>query len=152
MREADSLNIPLTYLRSGLDKMKLGLTIQEERKSMPNPITWFELIGTDPIKLQKFYKDVFNWKLGVPAGPEMGNYSMLDNEKKGIGGGVGGAMDGKPRVTIYIEVDSPKAYLTKATKAGAKVIMPETTVMEGVTIAMFTDPAGNIMGLLKSTK
>src|SRR5438132_153897 len=55
---------------------------------MPNPVTWFEIIGNDPIKLQKFYKDVFAWKLGDPM-PEMGNYSLLDNEGHGIGGGVG---------------------------------------------------------------
>ncbi len=34
---------------------------------MSNPVTWFEIIGKDAIKLQKFYGDVFGWKLGPPA-------------------------------------------------------------------------------------
>jgi predicted enzyme related to lactoylglutathione lyase len=115
---------------------------------MANPVTWFEIIGPDSATLQKFYADVFSWKLTPPM-PEMGNYSMLDHEGHGIQGGIGGMAGDPPRTTIYIEVDDPEAYLNKATAAGAKTIMPVTNVTEGVTIALFTDPAGNIMGLLK---
>lgn len=121
---------------------------------MANPVTWFEIIGTDAIKLQKFYSDVFNWNLTPPV-PELGNYSMLDDNNKGsgIGGGIGQGGDedgGGPRVTIYIEVDDPQAYLEKVTQAGGKTLMPTTKVTEGVTIAMFADPEGHVMGLLQS--
>lgn len=117
---------------------------------MANPVTWFEIIGKDPIKLQKFYGDVFGWKLSPPQ-PEMGNYSMLDHEGRGIGGGIGGGKDDPLRVTVYIEVNDPEAYLEKVTKAGGKTVMPMTKVTDGVTIAMFTDPEGNTTGLLKAT-
>ena len=113
---------------------------------MANPVTWFEIIGTDAVKLQKFYTDVFSWKLSPPV-PEMGNYSLLDNEGRGIGGGIG---EGAARVTIYVEVDDPQVYLDKVTNAGGKTLMPVTDVTEGVTMAMFADPEGHIMGLLKS--
>lgn len=116
---------------------------------MPNPVTWFEIIGEDPIANQKFYADVFGWKLSPPV-PEMGNYSMLDNEGSGIGGGIGGTMGGPSRVTVYIQVDSPQAYLDRAVAAGATALMPETNVTEGVTIAMFADPQGHVIGLLKA--
>ena len=116
---------------------------------MSNPVTWFEIIGKDPIKLQGFYRDVFSWKLSPPV-PEMGNYSMLDNEGQGIGGGIGAAMEGPTRVTVYIEVDDPQAYLDKATQAGGATLMPVTRITDGVTIAMFADPEGNTIGLLKS--
>ncbi len=115
---------------------------------MPNPVTWFEIIGNDPIKLQKFYKDVFGWKLGDPM-PEMGNYSLLDNEGHGIGGGVGGSMDGKTRVSVYIEVDDPEAYMKKATEAGATMTMPVSEVAPGVVFGMIADPEGNPIGLMK---
>ena len=117
---------------------------------MSNPVAWFEIIGRDAIKLQKFYADVFNWKLTPPA-PEMGNYSMLDDENRGIGigGGIGQGMEGDSRVTIYIEVDDPQAYLDKVTGAGGKMLMPVTEVTDGVTIAMFADPEGHVIGLLK---
>ena len=119
---------------------------------MPNPVTWFELIGRDSVALQGFYRDVFGWKVGPPSGPEMGNYAMVDNEGQGIGGGIGAAMgpQDQPRVTIYIQVDDPDAYLAKVNAAGGKTLMPTTTVAEGVTIAMFADPAGLVMGLLKA--
>ena len=113
---------------------------------MSNPVMHFEIIGKDAIKLQKFYADTFGWKLSPPVA-EMGNYSLFDNEGRGIGGGIG---EGDPRVTIYIEVDDPQAYLDKSTQAGAKTLMPVTQVTDTVTIAMFADPAGNVVGLLKA--
>ena len=33
---------------------------------MANPVTWFEIIGADSSALQKFYADVFSWKLSPP--------------------------------------------------------------------------------------
>jgi len=117
---------------------------------MSNPVTWFEIIGTDSNKLREFYADVFGWKLSPPA-PEMGNYSTLDNENQGIGGGIGQTFgDGPSRVTIYIQVDDPQAYLDKVEQAGGKTLMPVSKVMEGVTIAMFADPQGHVMGLLQA--
>src|SRR5262245_28982327 len=116
---------------------------------MPSPVTWFEIMGGDGSALHSFYKNVFGWKLGDPM-VDMGNYSMLDNEGHGIGGGVGAEMPGQgKRVTIYIEVPDPQASLDKITSAGGSVVMPVTDVTPEVTIAMFTDPQGNLMGLLK---
>jgi len=114
---------------------------------MTNPVTHFEIMGKDAIALQKFYADVFGWKLSPPVA-EQANYSLFDNEGHGIGGGIG---EGDPRVTVYIEVDDPQAYLDKATKAGAKTLMEVTQVMGDVTIALFADPQGNTVGLLKAT-
>lgn len=113
---------------------------------MSNPVMHFELMGKDAIALQAFYARVFGWKLGPPLA-EFGNYSLVDSEGKGIGGGIG---EGDPRVTVYIEVDDPQAYLDEAVKAGATVLMPVTKIMEGTTIAMFADPAGNVTGLLEA--
>ncbi len=114
---------------------------------MSNPVVHFEIIGNDAFALQKFYGDVFGWKLSPPSAPEFGYYSTVEPEGRGIGGGIGG---GPPRVTVYIEVDDPQAYLDKVTRAGGKTLMEATKVMEMVTIAMFADPQGNVVGLLKS--
>jgi predicted enzyme related to lactoylglutathione lyase len=115
--------------------------------AMANPVTWFEIMGQDSATLQKFYADIFGWKLSPPI-PEMGNYSMLDNAGQGIGGGLG---QGDRRVTVYIQVDDPQAYLDRITGAGGQVLMPVTSVTPETTIAMFADPAGNVTGLLKAT-
>ncbi len=120
---------------------------------MNTPVTWFEIIGRDAIALRRFYADVFGWKLTPPA-PELGNYSMLDDNNKGsgIGGGIGQGMEGDSCVTVYIEVDDPEAYLEKVTEAGGRMLMPVTTVTEGVTIAMFADLEGHVIGLLKANQ
>lgn len=113
---------------------------------MSNPVTHFEIMGKDSIALQKFYHDVFGWKLAPPI-KEMGNYSLFDNEGEGIGGGIG---EGDARVTVYIEVDDPQAYMNKAVKAGAKLLMEVTQITPDTTIALFADPQGNMTGLLKA--
>jgi predicted enzyme related to lactoylglutathione lyase len=46
---------------------------------MTKPVTHFEIMGEDAIALQKFYHDVFGWKLAPPV-KEMQNYSHFDNE------------------------------------------------------------------------
>ncbi len=116
---------------------------------MANPVTWFEIIGKDSARLQKFYRDVFNWKLAPPIAA-MGNYSMIDAFQPGIGGGIGGTDEDNARVTVYIEVDDPQRYLDKAVANGAQLMMPVTTITPTTTIAIFSDPAGNATGILKS--
>src|SRR5512142_1136077 len=119
---------------------------------MRNPVTWFEIMGRDSARLQRFYSEVFGWKLTPPVA-DMGNYSMLAEhgpDAKGAGGGIGDEMGGVSRVSVYIEVDDPQAYLDKASRAGAEVLMPVTTVTPTTTIAMFRDPAGNVNGIMKA--
>jgi uncharacterized protein len=111
---------------------------------MTNPIAHFDIMGKDSVALQAFYAKVFDWKLSPPM-PEMGNYSLVDNEGQGIGGGIG---EGDPRVTLYIRVDDLEAYMARVTQAGGQVLMPATPVTETVSIALFADPAGNTTGLL----
>jgi predicted enzyme related to lactoylglutathione lyase len=119
---------------------------------MKNPVTWFEIIGKDGSTLHKFYSEVFGWKLTPPVA-DMGNYSMLSEHgpgQHGAGGGIGAGMQGESRVSVYVEVDDPQRYLDRATKAGATVLMPVTTITPDTTIAMFRDPAGNVNGILKA--
>lgn len=47
---------------------------------MPNPVTWFEIVGKEPIQLQKFYADTFGWKLSPPV-PEMGKPPPVPGNK-----------------------------------------------------------------------
>ncbi|MDE3112128.1 MAG: hypothetical protein KGN00_07960 [Chloroflexota bacterium] len=115
---------------------------------MANPVTWFEIMGKDSERLQRFYREVFGWKMSPPV-REMGNYSMLGMEeaKPGIGGGIG---EGDPRVSVYVEVRDIAGALKKAVASGATQVMGVTTVTPTTTIAMLTDPAGNVFGLLKA--
>jgi uncharacterized protein len=112
-----------------------------------NPVTWFEIIGKDSERLQTFYRGVFGWKM-TPPRKEMGNYSMLQDHKPGIGGGIG---EGDTRISVYVEVGDPQAYVDKSVAAGARLLMPVTEITPGTTIAMLADPAGNTFGIMKAT-
>jgi predicted enzyme related to lactoylglutathione lyase len=116
------------------------------RKKMPNPVVHFEIIGKDAAKTQSFYSDLFGWK--VDSNNPM-QYGMVDNGGQGINGGIAGGDPDGPRTTFYIAVSDPQAMLDKAEKLGGKITMPVTDVTEGTTIAMFTDPDGNLIGITK---
>ena len=47
-----------------------------------------------------------------------------------------------------MQVDDLQAFLDKAESLGGKTIMPPTVIPDTVTLAMFTDPEGNIMGMV----
>ena len=115
---------------------------------MANPVTWFEVMGKDSAGLQRFYRETFGWKLTAPI-KEMGNYSMFERGTAGTGI-AGGFGEGDARVSIYVEVGDPQAFVDKAVRGGATVQMPVTTITPGTTIAMLTDPAGNTFGILKA--
>lgn len=112
---------------------------------MANPVMWFEIIGKDSAGLQRFYREVFAWKLTPPV-KEMGNYSMLERPETGIGGGIG---EGDARVSVYVETQDPQRFVDKAVAAGATVLLPVTQITPTTTIAMLMDPAGNTFGVMK---
>jgi uncharacterized protein len=111
---------------------------------MPNPVVHFEIIGRDGDALQRFYGEAFGWTIN--ADNPM-NYGIVDTGGAGINGGISGG--DRARATFYIEVDDPARYLKKVAAAGAKVVMDVTEIPGSVTLAMFEDPAGNVIGLLK---
>ena len=52
-------------------------------------------------------------------------------------------------VRIYVQVPDLQAALAKAEGMGAKVVMPITEIPGAVTMALFADPDGNVVGLVK---
>ena len=114
---------------------------------MPNPVVHFEITGGDSSTLQSFYRDLFGWK--IDADNEW-QYGMVETGGDGgINGGIADGQNGDRRVTVYAAVDDPQAYLDKAVSLGGTVVMPVTD-LGMVTLAMFTDPAGNVTGVVKN--
>jgi predicted enzyme related to lactoylglutathione lyase len=114
---------------------------------VPNPVVHFEITGVDGSALQNFYRDLFDWK--IDANNEW-QYGVVETGGEGgIAGGIAGNQDGASggRVSVYAAVDDLQAYLDKAERLGANVVMPVTD-MGDFTIALFADPAGNITGLV----
>lgn len=115
---------------------------------MANPVVHFEVVGKDAQALQSFYKDAFDWQI-QPAIP---NYAMaLPGGDGGIDGGIGSAMDGSAgHVTFYVEVPDLESALSKIASLGGSTVMEPSEVPEGPSIAMFTDPEGHLLGLVKA--
>lgn len=119
------------------------------KKQVQNPVVHFEVLGRDPGALRKFYSEAFGWQLG-PADESPLEYSMVhQKDSGGIDGGIGKAPQGPGHVTFYIGVDDAQAALTKVERLGGKTIQPPIQVPGGVTFALFADPEGHVVGLVK---
>lgn len=116
---------------------------------MPSPVVYFEILGQDVKELQKFYKDIFGWSI---MNNNSINYGLVEApDEKGIGGGITSPREDEENyVTVYIEVDDIQTYLDKINEAGGETIVPVTEIPGMATFAMFLDPEGNKIGLLKN--
>lgn len=113
---------------------------------MANPVTHFEVLGQDAAALQNFYGQAFGWEMQDVM---EGSYYMA-NPGSGVQGGVGNAMGGgNGHVTFYVEVEDPAAALARIEELGGRTIQPPMDVPGGPTIALFADPEGHVIGLVK---
>ena len=76
-------------------------------------------------------------------------YGLVSAEPGGIGGGIAQSPTA-PMVTFYVEVADPGEALEQAAALGGKTLMEPMQVPGGPLIAMFADPEGNPIGLLKA--
>jgi predicted enzyme related to lactoylglutathione lyase len=116
---------------------------------MANPVVHFEISGKDGAALGAYYEKLFGWKpKAVPGMP----YWMVERPEDGtgIGGGIASSQDGSPLATFYVQVDDPQAALDQAVALGGSVRMPVMSIPGMVTIALFSDPEGNVIGLVGS--
>ena len=116
---------------------------------MGAPVAWFEVTSTDHERAQKFYAELFGWS--VSADPNMGGYGIVDTGagESAVGGGIGPSQSpGDTGVKIYLRVDDIEPYLARAVELGGKRLVPPTALPGDFgTIAVFTDPDGNQVGL-----
>ena len=117
---------------------------------MPNPVVYFEMLGSDYEGLQQYYRDLFGWQI-TQLSPEMEHSAVIvDEDSEGITGGIGRSTTGSPQLTFYVEVEDIQASLDRAGKLGGETATPVTVIPGMVTFAHFKDPEGNIVGLVSS--
>ena len=105
----------------------------------PAPIVFFDIAGPDLAKLRSFYGETFGWKVG-PSG-------LVGKDSTGV---LDGTLRQDPSQKIlYLGVPDVSAALRAVTAAGGKVIQPRFVVPGVVILGLFTDPAGNAMGLVE---
>lgn len=127
---------------------------------MGQPVVHFEIIGTEPEKLRRYYGDLFGWEFDT-SGPvseavsEAGNYGFVDGNTTdtgvGIPGGVGGGAGYDSHVICYAGVPDVEAALQKAESlGGTRRMSPERAPGGKLVIGHFADPEGNLIGVAGS--
>ena len=110
-----------------------------------NPIIHFEVVGRDGPALQRFYSDLFGWKLNTD---NPGGYGMSSPDQTGVVAGIGASPDGGAgHVTGYVAVADVDAALAKAAELGGRVIMPKFSPGPGATLGLLADPEGHVIGV-----
>jgi predicted enzyme related to lactoylglutathione lyase len=115
---------------------------------MGNRITHFEIGGADKQQLVSFYRDLFGWRMDDVAD----GYTMVDTlAGEGVNGGIGRSSDGTPWLSFYVGAPDPRELLDRAEAAGGGGTAVPVTEIEGWgSFAMFKDPDGNLVGIIKS--
>ena len=114
---------------------------------MGNPVVHFEIGGVDGARSRAFYGELFGWAVQT----ESHGYGVVSTGTPvGIGGGIMQTPEGVPPwVTVYVEVDDLEKSLARAEELGGRRIMGPAPIGEMGDVAMFSDPDGNPIGLLR---
>lgn len=115
-------------------------------------VTWFEVTGKDGKKLQKFYGDLFGWK--IKADNEMGYGEVDTGTGRGIGGGIATAdAPDHAWVTFYVQCDDVKKTLGMIESHGGKALFgPMELPDHSMEFGGFADPDGSMIGLYATKK
>ena len=96
-------------------------------------------------------KAVYTALLGVPPSADAPYYVGFDAEGQHIGLVPSGARQGMTSPVAYWHVADIEAKLAEVTAAGVTVQEPPHDVGGGRLVASFTDPDGNVLGLVQDT-
>ena len=107
--------------------------------AMPAPIVFFDIAGPDLGRQTAFYKAVFGWEVAPDGRFTASAASPLPGTLRA---------DPADKV-IYLGVDDVTAALARIEANGGKTVAPRFGVKGVVVLGLFTDPAGNRMGLVE---
>ena len=120
---------------------------------MGQPVVHFEIAGKDAEQLHRYYAELFGWEIDANNPMKYGMVSRegnVNSEGVGIGGGISAGPEGyEGHVTFYVEVDDVEEALAKAESLGGTRVMGPENIMGQVTIGLFNDPEGHLVGVVK---
>ena len=115
---------------------------------MPNPVVRWQIISPEPDKAAGFYQELFAWKL--TNANALGYRELSSGEKSGADGGVWPSPPGQGGfVQLFVDVADVDACIAKATRLGAKVLVPKSVLPDGDTMAVLLDPTGLSFGVCR---
>ena len=120
---------------------------REEHRVVVNKLCHFEIGVRDQAKAEKFYGNVFDWKMEpqpnmtmIRTGDDVGgHFNTLGHEPHNY-------------VLFYVMVDDVAATIKKVEAAGGKKIVGPVPEGEGNVFAWVADPEGNVIGIYTERK
>ena len=127
-----------------------------------NRVKAFDIPVDDMKRAQRFYQEVFNWKI-TPIPGSGGNFHAAltvpvdENGDPKVPGGINGGFfqrgtDGLEDTFLEISVPSIDEYLKKIESAGGKLVKPKGPILDIAFFAVIKDTEGNIIGLWEDIK
>jgi predicted enzyme related to lactoylglutathione lyase len=104
-----------------------------------------------PVSDLEAAKAVYTALLGMPPQHDAPYYVGYDAEGQHIGLVPGGGPQQMTSPVAYWQVEDIEAKLAEVTAAGATVKEPARDVGGGRLVATFTDPDGNVLGLMQDS-
>jgi predicted enzyme related to lactoylglutathione lyase len=108
-------------------------------EAAPAPIVFFDIAGPDLAAQGAFYKAVFGWEIAPGGRFSVPVVSPLPATLRAD----------PPQKIIYLGVDDVGASLAAVVAHGGRIVQPRFEVKGVVVLGLFTDPAGNAMGLVE---
>jgi predicted enzyme related to lactoylglutathione lyase len=123
-------------------------SLRREEETMSHPVVWFEVMGKDGAGLQRFYAQLFGWRIDASNPTKYGLVEAAQG--RGIPGGVGQLGDQPwPKVTFYVSTTDIAGSLGEAARLGGRTLMPRTELPGGTILGFLADPEGNTIGLVE---
>lgn len=129
---------------------------------MPAAIVHFEIQVNDTERAQRFYKDVFDWKIEKWEGTDFygvwtGRSKYPNGSVVGLDGGLGKKEGNTPASNAAlnaflctVEVDNIDETLEKVEKAGGTIVKPKYSFPHVGWMATCTDSDGNQFSLIQN--
>jgi predicted enzyme related to lactoylglutathione lyase len=115
-------------------------------------ITHFEIPSDKPEVSTKFYSDVFGWKCTKWGEHEYWLVATGEDKQPGINGAIMKKRDPKQPVVNSINVKDIDATIKAIETNGGKIVVPKGSIPGVGYLAYFTDPDGNIHGVIQEDK
>jgi predicted enzyme related to lactoylglutathione lyase len=117
-----------------------------------NDIGWFEIGTDDPVAAERFYAEVFGWKVSTDDNLSIGTvYRFITTgDGDGVRGGLFATNGEVPNYAVFtVLVDDVEAACGRVEKAGGQVLRAPQTNPVGVVFAHLLDPTGNHFEVFK---